>query len=128
MHYMYFIHGKIYFIVDEIAIDSCETIYSTKEGGPEHTASIMPIIIICTTKTLVDRFWQGRTNFGNQNQSGGTIFAAIIGPPGPILGGTDFAVTGAFPQEMRRGIEATFPYACTRMVDVLIADPASLLH
>ncbi len=27
MHY--FIHGKIYFIVDEI--DSCETIYSTKE-------------------------------------------------------------------------------------------------
>ncbi len=29
MHY--FIHGKIYFIVDEIAIDSCETIYSTKE-------------------------------------------------------------------------------------------------
>ncbi len=41
MHY--FIHGKIYFIVDEI--DSCETIYSTKEGGPEHTAFIMPKLI-----------------------------------------------------------------------------------
>ncbi len=35
----------IYFIVDEI--DSCETIYSTKEGGPEHTAFIhvMPKLI-----------------------------------------------------------------------------------
>ncbi len=42
----------------------------------------------------LDRFWQGRTNFGNQNQSGGTIFAAKIGPPGPVLWGTDFAVTG----------------------------------
>ncbi len=29
----------------------------------------------------------------NQNQSVGTIFAAKIGPPGPVLGGTDFAVT-----------------------------------
>ncbi len=52
----------------------------------------------------MDRFWQGRTNFGNQNQSGratfaaknspgGTIFAAKIGLPGPVLGGTDFTVT-----------------------------------
>ncbi len=46
----------------------------------------------------MDRFWQGRTNFGSpgghfccQNQSGGTI-AAKIAPLGPVLGGTDFAV------------------------------------
>ncbi len=38
------------------------------------------------------------TNFGNQKPVRGTIFAAKIGPqigpPGPVLGGTDFAVTG----------------------------------
>ncbi len=33
-----FIHGKIYFIVDEI--DSCETIYSTNEGARPRTYSI----------------------------------------------------------------------------------------
>ncbi len=41
-----------------------------------------------------------RTNFSRvgpilavKNGPGGTIFDAKIGPPGPILGGTDFAVT-----------------------------------
>jgi len=43
-----------------------------------------------------DRFWQGGTNFGCQNWSGGPVlvgFSAKIGPAGPILGGTDFGVT-----------------------------------
>ncbi len=84
MHY--FIHGKIYFIVDEI--DSCETIYSTKEGGPEHTASIMPKLNL---SVLLKLWW---TVFGRvgpilaiKTSPGGTIFAAKIGPPGPVLGG-----------------------------------------
>jgi len=57
-----------------------------------------------------DRFWQGGTNFGCQNWSGQTNFgsknwswgpvlagfSAKIGPARPILGGTDFGVTGLF--------------------------------
>ncbi len=43
--------------------------------------------LIYTTKTLVDRF-----NFGNQNQSGGTIFAAKIGPP-PDRGDRDTTIS-----------------------------------
>ena len=34
-----------------------------------------------------DQFWQ-------QKWSGGTSFSAKIGPAGPILGGTNFGVTG----------------------------------
>ncbi len=64
MHY--FIHGKIYFIVDEI--DSCEPSTVQKKE-----------VRACTTKTL---WWTVfGTNFGNQNQSGETIFAAKIVPP-----------------------------------------------
>ncbi len=44
-------------------------------------------LIYGTTKTLVDRFWQGRTNFGNQNR---TIFAAKIGPPRTNFRGDQF--------------------------------------
>jgi len=43
-----------------------------------------------------DRFWQGGTNFGSKNWSGGPVLAAFsakIGPAGPVLGGTDFGVT-----------------------------------
>ncbi len=66
-------------------------LYSPKEGG----LGILTAFIMANLcyKTLADRFWQGRTNYGNQNQSGGTTFAAKTGPPGLILGGTDFAVT-----------------------------------
>ena len=53
-----------------------------------------------------DKFWQGGTSIGSKSGPGGpfflpksvrgTTFAAKIGPAGPILGGTDFGVTGPY--------------------------------
>jgi len=41
--------------------------------------------------------WSGLTNFGSKNWSGGPVlagFLAKISPAGPILGETNFGVTG----------------------------------
>ncbi len=79
MHYMYFIHGKIYFIVDEIAIDSCETIYSTKELRRPRAYSIHNAQV--NLSVLLKLWW--------------TVFGRVE----PILGGTDFAVTVQYMSE-----------------------------
>ena len=66
------------------------------------------IKLIRVTLLWGDRFWQRETTFGSQKWSDRTdfgsksgpgdqfwqVFSAKIGPAGPILGGTDFGVTG----------------------------------
>ena len=84
------------------------------KGGPILAAKTGPggpvLAIFLPKLVLGDHFWQGGTDFGSQNWSGGTDFSsqnwsggtsfgnffAKIGPGGPILGGTDFGVTGQY--------------------------------
>ena len=72
----------------------------------------------------VDRFWQIQflpisakigppwgTDIGSLNWSGRTNFGSKSGPAGPILGGTDFGVTGQS--------EKFLPHVATRCVNDL---------
>jgi len=63
----------------------------------DKTAILVGRPILARGTNLGCQNWSGWTDFGSKNWSGGPVlagFSAKISPAGPILGGTDFGVTG----------------------------------
>jgi len=63
----------------------------------DKTAILVGGLILARGTNFGCQNWSGRTDFGSKNWSWGPVLAGFsvkIGPAGPILGGTDFGVTG----------------------------------